>query len=146
MNDQDLEQSLSFLIKRTSRAFRTRLNQVFTEAGYDITSEQWRILRCLWYQDGQIQQNLADYVHKDKTCITRIIDSMEKRNLVVRIPDKEDRRQKLVYLTNKGKELREESMKLVQKVSLEAQKEIDPEHIDILMKVLEKISNNLSGL
>jgi DNA-binding MarR family transcriptional regulator len=144
MYDKDLDQSLSFLIKRTSRAFRSRLNHAFTEAGYDITGEQWRVLKWLWYQDGQIQQNLADFAHKDKTCITRIIDAMERRNLVVRVPDKEDRRQKLVYLTNKGKELREESIKLVQKVSQEAQEGIDPEHIDIFMEVLEKIYNNLS--
>lgn len=142
--DHDSEQPLLFLIKRTARAFRRGLNRSFSEAGHDITCEQWRILRWLWYKDGQRQQDLADVAHKDKTSITRIIDSMEKRDLVVRIPDKLDRRQKLIYLTDKGKRLREESMKVVQKTSLEAQQGIKPEHLDIFREVLAKIQDNLS--
>ena len=112
--DQNSEQLLFFLIKRTSRAFMRRLNHNFSEAGHDITGEQWRLLTRLWCKDGQRQQDLADVVHKDKTSITRLIDSMEKHDLVVRIPDRMDRRQKLIYLTDKGKRLREESMQVVQ--------------------------------
>ena len=142
--DQNSEQALFFLIKRTSKAFRRRLNRSLSEAGHDITGEQWRILRCLWYKDGLRQQDLAERVNKDKTSITRIIDSMEKRDLVVRIPDRLDRRQKLIYMTNKGKRLREESMKVVKKTSLEAQQGIESEHLDVFRDVLTKIHSNLS--
>jgi DNA-binding MarR family transcriptional regulator len=119
------------------------LNQSFAKAGHDVTTEQWRILRCLQNRDGQRQQDLADVVHKDKTCITRIIDSMEKRDLVVRIPDRLDRRQKLIYLANKGKRLQEELMQIAQKTSLEIQQDIDAEHLDICRNVLMKIRSNL---
>ena len=142
--DQNSEQTLFFLIKRTSKAFIRRLNRNFSQAGQNITGEQWRMLRCLWYQDGQRQQDLAEKAHKDKTSITRIVDSMEKRDLVVRIPDRLDRRQKLIYLTDKGKRLREESMQVAQKTSLEAQQGIEPEHLDVFRDVLAKIHNNLS--
>jgi DNA-binding MarR family transcriptional regulator len=144
--DCDSEELLLFLIKRTLRAFMRRLNRSFAEAGHDVTITQWRTLMCLWRKDGQRQQDLADIVHKDKTCITRIVDSMEKRDLVVRIPDAVDRRQKLIYLTNKGKRLREELMQIVQKTSLETQKGIEPEHLDIFKSVLAKIRDNLSNL
>ena len=144
--DDSPEQSLFFLIKRTSKAFRGTLNHRFAEAGHNVTSEQWRILRCLWNQDGQRQQDLADLVHKDKTSITRIIDCMERRDLAVRVPDRMDRRQKLIYLTNKGKILREELMQIVQEISLEAQEDIELEHLDIFKNVLAKIHSNLSSL
>lgn len=143
--DHDLEQSLFFIIKRTSKAFREKLNQNFIKAGYDVTSEQWRILRCLWQKDGQRQQDLADVVNKDKTCITRIIDSMEKRDLVVRIPDRLDRRQNLIYLTNKGKKLQEELIKIFDNTSVDAQRDIDPEHLAVFRKILEKIYHNLTN-
>ncbi len=142
--EHDLEQLLFFLIRRISRSFRKQLNRSFAKAGHDVTTEQWRILRCLQNQDGQRQQDLADVVHKDKTCITRIIDSMERRDLVVRIPDRLDRRQKLIYLTNKGKRLPEELMQIAQKTSLEVQEGIDAAHLDICKKVLTKIRSNLS--
>ena len=101
---------------------------------------------CLWYKDGQRQQDLADLVHKDKTSITRTIDGMEKRNLVVRIPDRLDRRQKLIYLTDKGKRLREELMRIVREISLEAEKGIKPEDLDVFKGVLAGIRENLSNL
>ncbi len=143
--DLDLGQSLFFLIKRTSRAFMRRLNRSFAEAGHDVTGEQWRTLTSLWYKDGRRQQDLADVVHKDKTSITRLLDGMEKRDLVVRIPDRLDRRQKLIYLTDKGKRLREELMQIVQRTSLGAQQGIEPEHLDVFTDVLAKIRENLSS-
>lgn len=140
----DLQKSLFFLIKWTARKIKRQLNCKFTQSGHNITSEQWRILKCLQHEDGQRQQDLADLVHKDKTSITRIIDSMEKRDLVVRIPDKSDRRQKLAYLTNKGKRSLEEMGKIFQKILLETQEGIEPEKIEICMDVLKKINRNLS--
>ena len=142
--EDESEQSLFYLIRRTSRAFRCRLNSRFADAGHDVTSEQWRILKCLWHKDGQRQQDLADFVHKDKTSITRIVDVMEKRDLVVRIPDAVDRRQKLIYLTNKGKRLQEVLVQIVQEISLEAQAGIEPENIEIFGNVLAKLRDNLS--
>jgi len=143
--DYDPEQSLFLIIKRASKSFREKLNQDFAKAGHDVTGEQWRIIRCLWYKDGQRQQDLANAFHKDKTAITRIIDSMEKRDLVVRIPDKEDRRQNLIYLTNKGKRLQEELMQIFLKTSLDAQEGIDIEQLEIFKNVMAKIQNNLSN-
>lgn len=147
MHHQDLnaEQLLLFLIKRTNVAFIRRLNHSFAEAGHDVTIVQWRILTCLWYKDGQRQQDLADLVHKNKTSITRAVDAMEKRDLVVRIHDRLDRRQNLIYLTDKGKRLREELMQIVQKTSLEAQQGIKSEHLDVFRDVLAKIHGNLSN-
>ena len=121
-----------------------RLNRTFTAAGHDVTGEQWRILMSLWHKDGQRQQDLADFAHRDKTSITRIIDSMEKRDLVVRVPDKLDRRQKLIYLTDKGKRQQESLMQIVRETSLEAQQGIEPEHLDVFRDVLAKIRDNLA--
>ena len=143
--DYDTEQLLFFRIKRASIAFMRRLNRNFAEAGHDVTIVQWRILKCLWHKDGRRQQDLADVVHRDKTSITRMIDGMEKRDLVVRIPDRLDRRQKLIYLTGKGKRLREELMQIVQKTSSEAQQGIDQERLDVFGDVLAKIRSNLSN-
>jgi DNA-binding MarR family transcriptional regulator len=144
--DHDLERSIFLLIKWTSKAFRRKLNRSFAEAGHNVTSEQWRILRCLWQKDGQRQQDLANVVHKDKTSITRLVDCMEKRDLVVRIPDRLDRRQNLIYLTNKGKTLQEELMRIVQKVSEEAQQGVTLEGLDTFKEVLTKLHDNLSNL
>lgn len=142
--DQYLEESLGYLIGRAQRALVNRLNRDFTEAGHDVTAEQWGMLLHLWQQDGQGQQQLADCACKDKTSVTRLLDGLEKRNLVLRVADQNDRRNNLIYLTNKGKALQKELITLAQKTLAAAQQEIQSEHLEICKNTLVKVYQNLS--
>ena len=89
-----LEQSLGYAMGRATRALGALVNHNFATAGYDVTCEQWSVLVNLGKKNGQSQQELAGLICKDKTSVTRLIDNMEKHSLVVRIPDKSDKRQK----------------------------------------------------
>lgn len=142
--DFNLEESLGHLVGKTTRALWNRLHNMFVKGGYDVTVEQWIILLKLWHQNGQFQQQLAENTGKDKTSITRLIDGLEKRNLVVRVPDTIDRRCKRIYLTNKGKALQKELILLAQKNLSEAQKSIKPEHLKICKNVLRKVHGNIT--
>ena len=141
--DYNLEDSLGYLANRAARSLVNRLNHNFAEAGHDVTAEQWGLLLELWHQDGQCQQHLANNAGKDKTSIIRLIDGLEKRNLVVRIPCQIDRRHKLIYLTNRGKALQKELIPLVQKTLSEAQRDVAPKQMDNCKDVLQKIYRNL---
>ncbi len=138
----NLEESLGHALGRTTRAMGTRLNRNFADAGYDVTCEQWSILVNLWQKNGQSQQDLAATTCKDKTSMTRLVDNMEKHSLVVRIPNKEDRRQKFIYLTKKGQDLREKLFKIVQKTLGEAQKGINSKDLALCKKVLHQVYEN----
>ena len=140
----NLEESLGYIIGRTGRAMANRLNQNFEKAGYPVTCEQWAVLMNLWRKNGQSQKDLAGVTCKDKTSITRLIDGMEKRNLVVRIPDRKDGRQKLIYLTNQGKELQQKLLVLVQKTLQEAQSAVSPRNLKICKDVLRQVAQNLT--
>ncbi len=76
--------------------------------------------------------------------VTRLIDGLEKRNLVVRTPDKVDRRQKFIYLTNKGKEFQQELLHIVEKTLDEAQQNIPAHDMAICKKVLCRVYENLT--
>ena len=52
------------------------------ENGINITPEQYLVLDILWEQQSLSQQNIANIVQKDKNSVTKIIDSLEKKNLV----------------------------------------------------------------
>jgi len=140
----NLEGSLGYLVGRAQRALVNRLNRNFAEAGHDVTAEQWAMLLHLWQQDGQGQQQLADCACKDKTSVTRLIDGLEKRNLVLRVADQNDRRNNLIYLTNKGKTLQKELIALAQKTLAEAQQEISPTQLKICKNALRQVYQNLS--
>ncbi len=110
-----LEESLGYAMGRATRTLGVLVSHNFAKAGFDVTCEQWSVLVHLGKKNGQSQQQLAEFTCKDKTTITRLIDNMEKHNLVVRVPDKSDKRQKLIYLTKKGRDLQEKLTKVIQK-------------------------------
>ena len=55
--------------------------------------------------DGNSQQEIAEKTYRDKVSITKIIDNLEKHELVFRVVDENDRRVKRIFLTKKGKAL-----------------------------------------
>ena len=139
----DIEASLGCIVRRAERMLIKKLNQHFKMNGYDVTTEQYRVLINLWNKDGQNQQELAEATFKSKTSITRLINGLEKKNLVVRIPDNVDHRNNLIYLTKKGKGLPEVLTGLAKKVLNQAQVDISEEEIEICKTVLCKVIQNI---
>ncbi len=140
-----LQETLGYLVNRASRTIRRYFNQELIRNGYSITGEQFDVLVCLQDKDGQHQQQLADTLCKDKTTMTRLIKSIEAMDLVKRMRNKEDERQKLVYLTESGKRIMKELTTLSTKVLMKAQKGIDPADMDICKDVLRRLQEKLSG-
>jgi len=139
----NLEQSLGYIMGRAARGLGTRLNRNFAEAGFDVTCEQWSVLVNLWEKNGVSQQDLAGTTCKGKTSMTRLIDNMENHNLVVRVPSKSDKRQKLIYLTKKGQDLQEKLLRIVQQTLKDAQKNIEVNDIALCKKVLSQVYENV---
>ncbi len=139
-----LEQSLGYAMGRATRALTTLVSHNFIKAGFDVTCEQWSVLVNLGKKNGQSQQGLANLTCKDKTTMTRLIDNMEKHSLVVRIPDKSDKRQKLIYLTKKGRDLQEKLTIVIQQTLIEAQKSINVKDLDTCKKVLNQVYENIN--
>ena len=89
-------------------AIKNKGKSYIAEKGFDLTFEQFIILSVLEKEEGVNLRILAQKADRDRTSITRMLDGLEKRNLVVRIGDKNDNRQKLVYLTKNGRKLVED--------------------------------------
>ena len=74
----------SFVTGKASTAIARRLQKKFNSAGLRITIEQWSVLYHLWKQDGKSQQELCNATFRDKPSITRLVDNLEKLQLVKR--------------------------------------------------------------
>jgi len=123
-----------FSMKRWGRQYLSDLN-------YDLTMEQLIVISILHQaEDGVPIKVLADLVERERT-----IDGLEKRNLVLKVNDKRDNRQKLVYLTHLAKEKFKEIVSLEDKLKDIAFAKIDMKDILDAEKVLHKIADNLVG-
>jgi MarR family transcriptional regulator, organic hydroperoxide resistance regulator len=138
-----LNDSIGFLIGTTGRALAASLNKNLSDEQTGITFEQWTLLVRLWQKDGQSQQEIANCCQKDKTTITRLIDNLEKLHYVVRMEDKSDRRNKLIYLTELGKSMQEKLMPVAEKTIKDARAGISEEEMEVCKNVLRKIKENL---
>ena len=138
-------QSLGVTIGRVARAFVRGVYRYWKNAGLDVTIEQWSVLTHLWAKDGLAQQELCVCADRDKPSTTRLIDTMEKHNLVVRVPDQHDRRVKLIYLTHKGRELQQTLMDGIKAAEQEALHGIAEADIDVCLRVLRQVYTNISN-
>jgi len=141
-----IDTSIAYLVGRTSRSIMKRLTNKFATAGFDVSYEQWSILVHLYRKDGQTQQELANIAVKDKAAITRLLNVLEKKNIVLRIPDRNDKRSKLVYLTNKAKEFKTDLLAIVEDLLAEAEQGIQPDEIVQCRVILNKIFSNFDKL
>lgn len=145
MKDQNLynKQFYDFITGKASIAIARRLHRNFKNVNIEISAEQWSILYQLWNKEGLSQQEIANNTFKDKPSITRLLNNMEKLNLVVRVPHQTDKRTKLIYLTKKGKDLKESSMEQADKTLKEALANLNEEEMNVCYEALKKVFNNL---
>ena len=133
----------SFITGKASTAIARRLQKKLNAAGLNITIEQWSVLYHLWKQEGISQQELCNATFRDKPSITRLVDNLEKLNLVKRVASENDRRINLIYLTRQAQKLQEETMALADETLNEALITVPPERIDVCKEVLQIVYDNL---
>ena len=127
---------------RVSAAINRKLSRNFKNANIEITPEQWTVLIYLWEKDGDTQQELCNATYKDKPSMTRLIDNMERMNLVVRISSKTDRRTNLIHLTKVGRDLKERTKYVANKTLKEALQGLTNEELCVAQELLRKIFMN----
>lgn len=74
-----------------------------------ITYPQYLVLLVLWEQDKQPVCDIAKKMMLDTNTVTPLLQRMEKSGLINRTRGKEDSRQRIVSLTEKGKAMQEQA-------------------------------------
>jgi DNA-binding MarR family transcriptional regulator len=133
----------SFITGKASTAIARRLQKKFNAAGLNLTIEQWSVLYHLWKQDGISQQELCNATFRDKPSITRLVDNLEKLQLVKRVPSESDRRMNMVFLTRQAQKLQDQSMELAEETLNEALEGVSADRIEECKEVLQIVYDNL---
>jgi DNA-binding MarR family transcriptional regulator len=133
----------SFVTGKASTAIARNLQKKFNAAGLKITIEQWSVLYHLWKEDGKSQQELCNATFRDKPSITRLVDNLEKLQLVKRVASDSDRRINLIYLTRQAQKLQEETMLLAEETLNEALEGVTEDKIEVAKEVLQAVYDNL---
>lgn len=111
---------------------------------FDITGEQWSVLKHVFEKEGCNQKDLAQRCLKDRAALTRILDILEKKSLIKRESSPIDRREFLVFLTDVGKKAFDKISPIMDDMAKENLKGFTDDEINSLQYLLEKLISNLS--
>lgn len=97
------DESLAEAFGTVARRLRHRSREAL--APWDITPSQWRAVATLRRHPTLRLSELSDHLRIAPRSTTEVVDGLQERGFVERLPDPNDRRATLVQLTGKGSEL-----------------------------------------
>lgn len=108
-----------------------------------LTPEQFLLIDLLWNQGPMSQQKLADNMRKDKNSVTKLVDALEKKELVCRQKDAKDRRSNTIFLTKKAEVMKADAKEMGISMLDNVLEGISEEELRSFLKTLNKMSDNM---
>lgn len=133
----------SFLLDRTARRVKQYAQQRFKELGFNITVDQWLVLKHLSEHDEMKQNELAGLIFKDNPTLTRIVDLLCKKGLTERKLHPGDRRSFIVTLTKQGQKKVDQLKPKVKDIRTKAWEGLTERDFNQFKKILDTIYKNL---
>lgn len=138
-----LEDVMMPWIGKTMKHIDIYLNAKLSESGISLTRQQVILLKTLMHEGPLKQNDLAFVTDRDKTSLTRLLSTMEKKNLVARISSSEDKRANLVHLTKNGEKVLNETVPVLLTIVRELQEGIPNDDCETVIRVMKQIQENI---
>ena len=135
-------ETTGYLLARVCKAHRGRVGATLEELRLHVGQEM--VLLHLWMQDGLAPSELAEQLGVAPPTVTNMLSRMEKAGLLERCRNPGDARCTRVYLTEKGRELREPVERRWEAVQERAFAGITADEEALLRDMLVKIHDNLT--
>lgn len=110
---------------------------------HGITLGMWYFLRALWNEDGLTQRELSVRVGTMEPTTLTAINAMERKGLVRRERNSQDRRRINIYLTDKGLALKDILLPLGQEVTRAATEGLSSRETETLLDLLRVLQQNI---
>ncbi|WP_406664727.1 MarR family winged helix-turn-helix transcriptional regulator [Gallaecimonas sp. GXIMD1310] len=134
---------LGALIAQTGRQWRQTLDKQLQPFG--LTQATWLPLWHLAQADEPLRQkDLAALLAVDGSAVVRILDTLEKQQLIER-REGTDRRAKTLHLTDKGEQVTQKLTEVVQALRQKVLAPLDEQEMDTTINVLQTVLASLEA-
>lgn len=111
-------------------------------SGVGITEQQWRVLRVL-QEEGPMEPTRIS----EKACLllpslTRILQKLQEKQLIVRRKDKVDKRKQIVQITGAGEALISEHLETSLALLEKTRRQIGADRYELLLDLLNELDKN----
>ncbi|MBD3887422.1 MarR family transcriptional regulator [Phormidium tenue FACHB-886] len=134
--------NLGYRIKLLSQTLNRRLQAILDPFG--LTPFQWEVLDCLWQEDGVPTSTLTKQLQQLGGTLTGVLDVMEKRGLIYRERDQNDRRVCRIWLTEAGEQLREVVPPVVKTLKKETFECLSAQELQLFSDLVDRIIDHTS--
>jgi DNA-binding MarR family transcriptional regulator len=133
---------LAHLVKDATRALVRALQARL--AGYNVSFGHWAFLRILWEHDGLTQRELSDHAGVMEPTTFAALKAMERLGYIVRQRVGRDKKKVYIFLTPKGRRLKERLVPLAEAVNAVAIRGVKRADVTAAREVLLAIIANLA--
>ncbi|MBX9572657.1 MAG: MarR family transcriptional regulator [Candidatus Obscuribacterales bacterium] len=108
-----LTHSAGYLMNYNAKIIRERLEAALEPL--HLSLRELGIMRILESEGPLLQNELGKRQGIDRTSVVQLVDQLEKRELVQRSQNRDDRRSKFLFLTPRGRKTLSQAVRLVEK-------------------------------
>ena len=141
----ELHEKFALALHQTAHHWRIGVDRRLRPLG--LSQSTWRVLLCLHHSmDAQTQNAIADTLGVDGASVVRLIDKLEDDGLVQRGFNPQDRRVRLISLTERGRERIAPFMCEARQFSRELLEELSPEELEAATSILGRLLVRLESM
>ncbi|GAA4200102.1 hypothetical protein GCM10022289_11470 [Pedobacter jeongneungensis] len=141
-NDENLEDILFYSLERAIKSYRQFAQQQLVKNGFNITIDQWLLLKAIHNHPGKTQQQIAQAIFKDFASVTRMVELLVEKKYLIRFSHPTDRRRFQLKLAKTAVELLHDMQPIIENNRKTALKNISEQQIIQFDEVLNLIINN----
>lgn len=139
---ENLDEIVFYILEKAIKTYRQFAQKQIEAAGFDITIDQWLILKTIQENDNLAQQHIAEKVFKDVASVTRIIEILVKKGYIQRSFHNDDRRRFALAITKEGDTIISNVLPIIEQNRAQALTSFSEKDVKTLQKLLTTLTKN----
>jgi DNA-binding MarR family transcriptional regulator len=132
-----------YLTGVADKHLREGLAKRVREQGLNVSSQQIHLLLYLFQEDGISQKRLSELTKMTKISIVKAINLLEANKLAIRVQRSDDQRNKDVFLTTEGHQIKETVYRTIDQHKASVFEGISAEEAEAFKTTLKKMLKNV---
>ena len=140
IGDYSIKESTGYWLRETYNTVSENLQKKFDQ--YDVSVAQWPILYSIYDESCNTPAELAEHLNLNRSAITRLLDRLEKKGLVIRVSSTEDKRSVFVELSQSGLSIVQKLAEIARETNNRILSGLSAQEIKTFDGILKKITSN----
>jgi len=139
---ENLNDILFYTLENTVKSYRQYAQRIITANGFNITIDQWLLLKTILENPEQTQHQIAETIFKDHASVTRMIELLVQKKYLERNAYLNDRRRFKVTVSQEATDMLKSIQPLIEQNRSVALAGISQDQSKELRQILHTIINN----